>query len=104
MELQHTAGTEFVRELTDTFLAEAPAMLSSLERAHAARNAAEFRRAAHSLKSNSHTFGALELGTLARDLELGDVNSVPATGAGSLAALRAEYARVAAALAELRDA
>ena len=103
-ELQKTAGTEFVRELIDTFLAEAPAMLASLDRAHAARSAADFRRAAHSLKSNSNTFGALALGALARDLELGDVNAVPATGAGSLAALRAEYARVAAALAELRDA
>ena len=103
-DLQQTAGVEFVRELIDTFLSEAPTMLASLDRALATRNAGEFRRAAHSLKSNSNTFGALALGALARDLELADVDSVPAGGAGSPAALRGEYARVAVALAELRDA
>ena len=103
-DLQQTAGKEFVRELIDTFLAEAPVMLATLDRAYAARSAAEFRRAAHSLKSNGNTFGALALGVLARELELADVDAVRAAGAGSVEALRAEYARVAAALAELRDA
>ncbi len=103
-ELQQTAGADFVRDLVDTFLTEAPAMLAILDRALAARNAGDFRRAAHSLKSNSNTFGALALGALARDLELAEVDAVPAAGAGSLAALRGEYARVAAALIELRDA
>ena len=103
-DLQQTAGTEFVRELIDAFLTEAPVMLAGLDRAYAARNAAEFRRAAHSLKSNSNTFGALALGALARELELGDVNAVPAAGIGSVEELRSEYARVAAALEGLRDA
>ena len=59
-----------------------------------------FRRAAHSLKSNANTFGALGLGALARELEL---NGVPEDGAdGALAALAAEYARAAARLKELR--
>jgi HPt (histidine-containing phosphotransfer) domain-containing protein len=102
--LQQTAGAEFVRELIDTFLAEAPAMLASLDHSRAAGDAAGFRRAAHSLKSNGNTFGARALGALARDLELGDMAGVPAKGAGSLEALRGEYARVAAALMELRDA
>jgi HPt (histidine-containing phosphotransfer) domain-containing protein len=103
-DLQQTAGIEFVRELIDTFLAEAPAMLASLDHSRAAGNAADFRRAAHSLKSNSNTFGALALGALARDMELGDMAAVPAAGAGSLEALRIEYARVVEALTELRDA
>jgi HPt (histidine-containing phosphotransfer) domain-containing protein len=101
-ELQQTAGTEFVRELIDTFLMEAPLMLASLDRALAARDAGEFRRAAHSLKSNSNTFGALVLGALARDLELSGLD--PALNAQSLEALRLEYARVATALTELRHA
>jgi len=101
-ELQQTAGTEFVRELIDTFLMEAPLMLASLARALAARDAGEFRRAAHSLKSNSNTFGALVLGALARDLELSGLD--PALNAQSLEALRLEYARVATALTELRHA
>jgi cysteinyl-tRNA synthetase len=35
------------------------------------RTADRFRRAAHSLKSNSNTFGARTLGAMARELELG---------------------------------
>ena len=105
-ELQDTAGAEFVAELVDTFLDEAPQMLAEL-RAALARpagpsgpsgpsdpSADAFRRAAHSLKSNSQTFGALPLAELARALELG---GLPAD-ATPLAALEAEYARAAAAL------
>ena len=69
-ELQDATGAEFVAELVDTFLQEAPAMLDDLRHALAARDADTFRRAAHSLKSNGNTFGALALGALARDLEL----------------------------------
>jgi HPt (histidine-containing phosphotransfer) domain-containing protein len=99
-ELQAAAGEDFVKELIATFLEEAPAMLAALRSALEARNADAFRRAAHSLKSNSHTFGALALGALARELEL---KGLPAD-ALPLDALAAEYARAAAALAELRDA
>ena len=56
-ELKETAGAEFVVELVDTFLAEAPRMLDDLRRSFAAGNADAFRRAAHSLKSNGNTFG-----------------------------------------------
>lgn len=99
-ELQESAGADFVRELIDTFLEEAPTMLADLRGALAARDADAFRRAAHSLKSNSNTFGALALGALARDLEL---QGLPAD-AQPLDALEAGYARAAAALTELRDA
>ncbi len=103
-ELRETAGAEFVGELIDTFLAEAPSMLASLDRALAERNAGDFRRAAHSLKSNSNTFGALAFAALARELELSGIDPVLGAVASPLAALRLEYARVAAALAELRHA
>ncbi|MFO1325594.1 MAG: Hpt domain-containing protein [Burkholderiales bacterium] len=103
-ELVQTAGAEFVRELIDTFLIEAPAMLAALDRALADRDAGDFRRAAHSLKSNGNTFGARTLGALARDLELSGLEPVVAAGGAPIVALRAEYDRVAASLAELRDA
>jgi histidine phosphotransfer protein HptB len=100
--LQTTAGADFVPELIDTFLAEAPRMLDELDAAKRDASAERFRRAAHSLKSNSYTFGALELGRMAKALELGGLAS-PGTGdVPTLAALRAEYARTAAALAALR--
>ena len=93
-ELQETAGAEFVTELVGTFLGEAPGMLAQMRRAQEAGAADTFRRAAHSIKSNSHTFGATRLGALARDLELGGL--IPESG--PLDALEAEYQRVAFAL------
>jgi len=99
-ELQATAGAEFVEELVDTFLEEAPGMLGALRSAAAAGQADAYRRAAHSLKSNANTFGASALGAMARELELGGLP--PAGQDGGMAALEAEYARVATRLQELR--
>jgi HPt (histidine-containing phosphotransfer) domain-containing protein len=102
--LEETTGADFARELVGTFLQEAPAMLHDLRDALAANDADRFRRAAHSLKSNSNTFGALSLGAMARDLELGGLAKALENGAAPLVALQAEYSRVAAALDELRHA
>jgi HPt (histidine-containing phosphotransfer) domain-containing protein len=100
-ELQASAGADFVRELIDTFLDEAPGMFAEARAAHAAGSAERFRRAAHSLKSNGNTFGALGFGAMARSLELG---ALPAAGdTAAIDALEAEFARTAAALRELRD-
>ena len=101
-ELQDTAGAEFVAELVDTFLEETPGMLAELRSARAENHAERFRRAAHSLKSNSNTFGALRLGALARELELKGLDTVAARDVDALAALEAEYMRAAAALKDLR--
>jgi HPt (histidine-containing phosphotransfer) domain-containing protein len=98
-ELQDTAGADFVAELVDTFFEEAPGMLAALRAAQAASDADAYRRAAHSLKSNSLTFGATALAAAARVQELGGIGSV-----ADVDALDAEYARAAAALRELRDA
>ncbi len=101
--LEQTVGEEFVGELVDTFLADAPRMIDDLRSALAARDADRFRRAAHSLKSNSNTFGAHMLGAMSRDLELNGLARAEADGA-PLDALAQEYSLVAAALKELRDA
>lgn len=98
-ELQETAGADFVNELVQTFLEEAPAMLQELRDALAAGNAEAYRRAAHSLKSNSLTFGARTLGALAREQELGGLPAGQSPSAVN--GLAQEYARVAAALTEL---
>lgn len=95
-ELLETTGADFVGELVGTFLDEAPQMLAALRAAQASASADAFRRAAHSLKSNANTFGALRLGELARALELGGL----AADAAPLEALQAEYERVAVALRE----
>ena len=99
-ELQASAGADFVGELIDTFFEEAPTMLVELKSALGANQAEPFRRAAHSLKSNANTFGALALGGMARELELGGLDAGKALGA--LERLGQEYQRAAAALTELR--
>jgi len=103
-ELQQTAGVEFVNELVDTFLTEAPLMLVELRSALADSNSDRFWRAAHSLKSNSNTFGATALGAMARELELTAADRVAAADTHALDALAEEYRRVAAALKELSRA
>ena len=96
-ELQDSAGADFVVELVATFFEEAPQMIADLRGALAAGDAERFRRAAHSLKTNAHTFGATALGAQARELELG---GLPADASG-IDALQAVYDSSAAALREL---
>jgi HPt (histidine-containing phosphotransfer) domain-containing protein len=98
-ELQATAGADFVVELVHTFFEEAPPMISELRSALAAGHAERFRRAAHSLKTNAHTFGANALGAQARALEQG---GLPADAAG-IDALQVQYDRAVAALQALID-
>ena len=102
--LQDSVGADFVKELVDTFLEDAPNMLSDLQRAVAASDADRFRRAAHSLKSNSHTFGAMALGAMARQLEVDGLERSLRHGADPLDRLVQEYARVEESLRALRDA
>ena len=102
-ELRDTTGAEFVAELVDTFIQEGPGMLAELRAARAEGNAERFRRAAHSLKSNGRTFGAVKLTALARDFELKGLDADPARDAPGLAALEAEYARAATELKALRN-
>jgi HPt (histidine-containing phosphotransfer) domain-containing protein len=103
-ELKEAAGPEFVQELVDTFLTEAPLILDELRRSFAQREPDAFRRAAHSLKSNANTFGAHVLGGIAKELELGGLAPVVAANGQSIEALAQEYARVAAVMKELRNA
>lgn len=92
--LREIGGEEFLDDLVDTFLADAPPLLAALR----GRDPDEVRRAAHTLKSNGATFGATrfsescrELEALARDGNLG--------GAPELAdRIDAEYALVEAEL------
>lgn len=68
-ELKQMSGVDFINELIDAFLDDAPNMVGEMQTALAAKDIESFRRNAHSLKSNANTFGAIELGTLAKELE-----------------------------------
>ena len=98
--LQDTAGAEFVVELVDAFLEEAPIMFESMRSGIAEKDADKFRRAAHSLKSNANTFGATALAALAKELELSGLQAA-LDKPDALGPARAEYERVAAALKEM---
>ena len=50
--LEERVGADFAAELVDTFVEEGAGILAELRAAHSAGDAARFRRAAHSLKSN----------------------------------------------------
>jgi histidine phosphotransfer protein HptB len=69
-DLKQISGADFINELIDAFLEDAPKMIGEMETALAARNVESFRRNTHSLKSNANTFGATELGGLAKELEM----------------------------------
>jgi HPt (histidine-containing phosphotransfer) domain-containing protein len=61
---------EVVGSLVDVFLEEAPVRLAELSSGLEAGDAVLVGRAAHTLKSNALTFGALGLADLAQRLEL----------------------------------
>jgi HPt (histidine-containing phosphotransfer) domain-containing protein len=93
-ELKQMSGDDFINELIDTFLEDAPKMIAEIKSAHSANNAETFRRAAHSMKSNAATFGASQLSALAKELEmLGKENRLADTG-NRLKALEEAYATV----------
>jgi len=100
-QLQDTTGSDFVVELVDAFLGEGPAMLGDLRAARGAADAERFRRAAHSLKSNSMTFGAVTLGKLARELEQKGLDADAARDEAAIAAIEVAFADAAEMLREL---
>lgn len=102
-ELQANAGAEFVSELIETFAEEGPQLLAELRAAQAAGAADRFRRAAHALKSNGQTFGALHFAEMARALELGALTSIGAE-AQPVAALAEQFERALSALRALAAA
>ncbi len=99
-ELKLNVGDDFVVELIDVFLDEAPKMLRNMHAAVVSGDLELFRRNAHSLKSNAAAFGATELAALAKEMEtLARSGSLDVES--RLAALEAAYQQAALALQEL---
>ena len=101
-ELKQMSGADFISELVDTFLDDAPKLMKELQTAVQAKDADTFRRAAHSLKSNAATFGAKHLSELARELEQMGKDSKLAEVGDRLATLERTYQDAAAELKGLR--
>jgi len=102
-ELKQMSGDDFINELIDTFLEDAPKMIAEIKSGFATNNAETFRRAAHSMKSNAATFGASQLAALAKELEmLGKENRLHETG-NRLEALEEAYESVRNELRSLKS-
>jgi CheY-like chemotaxis protein/HPt (histidine-containing phosphotransfer) domain-containing protein len=98
-DLVAMGGTTLLGQVIDAFLAEAPRLLTEMGDAVQPQDATQLRRAAHTLKSNGATLGAIVLTGLCRELE-----QLAADGrferAGSLVSrIRSEIVRVERALA-----
>jgi CheY-like chemotaxis protein len=91
----------FVRELISTFLNDAPGLVGTLRSSLEQRNSEELRRAAHTLKSNGRTFGAIALASLSEELELSAHRGSLANADDLVTQIEKEYARVARALGAL---
>lgn len=68
--LKESAGADFINELMEAFFKDTLRQMEQMRRALETNDADSFRRAAHSIKSNALTFGAEDLSTLARELEM----------------------------------
>lgn len=84
-DLEEAVGADFLVELIETFLAEAPGMMADLQAGHDSGDTDGLRCAAHSLKSNASTFGAPILAEAARQIEVGGVGASPDTTLGAVA-------------------
>jgi HPt (histidine-containing phosphotransfer) domain-containing protein len=100
-ELKQMSGGDFINELIDAFLEDAPNMLSNMQIALNTKDVESFRRNAHSLKSNANTFGAMELGELAKELEFMAKQNNLDIG-NRLAVLRETYTKAAEELQGMR--
>jgi CheY-like chemotaxis protein len=95
---------DYLVELIDSFLEEAPQLLAELQQFVAGGDAAGVRRVAHSLKSNGTDFGATTFSDLCKELEMMG-KSGTLDGVADLASqVVAEYEKVEIALRAVRRA
>ena len=100
-ELCDSAGADFAADLVGTFCEEAPIMFDALRLAREQADGDGFRRAAHSIKSNCATFGALGVAGLARTLELAGLAADATADQAAINALWLAYESAATRLREL---
>jgi PAS domain S-box-containing protein len=101
--LRGLGGDEFLGEVIDAFLADAPELVATLRRSLDERSSEELRRAAHTLKSNGATLGAEHFAELCRTLEQ-QARSGELDGAADLVEqIEQEYRPLEEALSALRS-
>jgi len=93
---------DYLVELIDSFLEEAPQLLAELNQAVEGGDAAGVRRVAHSLKSNGADFGATAFSNLCKELEMMGKSGEVDSAADLSGQVVAEYERVELALVAVR--
>ena len=88
--------------LIDSFFKDGPKLIADAQRTLEQNQVAELRRAAHTLKSASATFGALALAALARELEYKARDNALEGAEELLTRIQTEFAQAKAALEALR--
>jgi len=99
--LRATMGAGFLDELLSTFMEDSQELVGTMRRALTEKDTDSFRRAAHSLRSNAASFGAMTLSTLAKDLEALARSGSLDGAASRVERLAGECERVARALREV---
>ena len=93
-----------VLDLLDTYIADSKHQIEDLQQAYAAGDLKNTHRLAHSMKSSSATFGALELSKYCETLEhSAKENCAGGTCAHELQRVVKEHARVIESLTSLRS-
>ncbi len=100
-KLTNDVGADLIGELIVTYCEETPQLIAKLRHALEANDVDAFRRAAHSIKSTSITFGALSMSETARELEILGRAGDLANAQEKVDRLVDEYDRVQQALKDL---
>jgi HPt (histidine-containing phosphotransfer) domain-containing protein len=101
--MKSMADPAFLVELIDTYLVDSPAQIEQMRRGLESGDVEGVRRAAHSLKSNSASFGAKRLAEASRDLEM-LAKSGSLEGAGpKVEAVHLEFNRLQPELEKLKN-
>jgi signal transduction histidine kinase/DNA-binding response OmpR family regulator/HPt (histidine-containing phosphotransfer) domain-containing protein len=95
---------EYLKELIDSFLEDAPQLLTELDTYIAEGDATGIRRIAHSLKSNGADFGAIKFSSLCKELEAIGKSGDLAGAADFAEKIVAEYQQVKHALSAVLQA
>lgn len=101
--LKSMAEPAFLVELIDVFLNDSPALIEQMHKGLATGNIEFVRRAAHSLKSNSLSFGATRLSEASRELEMLAKGGTLDGAASKLAVVEAAYAELTPALEKMKN-
>ena len=97
-EMGGEGSDEFILEIVNSYLADTPQLLRSLQQGIDRGDLELFKRSAHSLKSSSALVGAHTLSEIAKELEFFDYPSTTAEASSLLSQATKEFQRVEEAL------